>query len=396
VAAALGAFRKELAVRTALELAFWSSAAVILYAYVAYPAMIALMARLRPAPPVQKREITPPVSLVIVVRNEEACLEAKLDNAVALDYPRERLEILVVSDGSTDATEAIAARFADRGVRLLALPAAGKAAALNAALPLAAGEIVVLTDARQALAPDAVRRLAAYFADPTVGAVSGELHLLASDGSPGRGVGLYWSYEKLIRKAESRFDSTVGVTGALYALRKELFVPLDPSTILDDVAIPMHVVLGGRRVLFAPEARAWDRIAESAAQEYRRKVRTLAGNYQLVTLHPALLDPLRDRLFWQLVSHKLARLAVPWCLLVLFVASAGLSLLGSTFYRAVLAAQALFYLLAIAGGLRARRRRPLRLTSLPYTFALLNLAAAGGLIGFLRGSETARWRAASS
>jgi poly-beta-1,6-N-acetyl-D-glucosamine synthase len=396
VAAALGAFRKELAVRTALEVAFWSSAAVILYAYVAYPAMIALMARLRPAPPVQKREITPPVSLVIAVRNEEACLEAKLDNAVALDYPRERLEILVVSDGSTDATEAIAARFADRGVRLLALPAAGKAAALNAALPLATGEIVVLTDARQALAPDAVRRLAAYFADPTVGAVSGELHLLASDGSPGRGVGLYWSYEKLIRKAESRFDSTVGVTGALYALRKELFVPLDPSTILDDVAIPMHVVLGGRRVLFAPEARAWDRIAESAAQEYRRKVRTLAGNYQLVTLHPALLDPLRDRLFWQLVSHKLARLAVPWCLLVLFLASASLSFLASTFFRVVLAAQALFYVLAIAGGLRARRRRPLRLTSLPYTFALLNLAAAGGLIGFLRGSETARWRAASS
>lgn len=382
--------------RTTLELAFWLSAAVIVYAYVAYPALIALVAGLRPAPPVQKKEITPPVSLLIVVRNEEACLQDKLDNALALDYPRERLDVLVVSDGSTDGTEAIAARFADRGVRLLALPTArGKAAALNEALPRAGGEIVVLTDARQALAPDAVRRLTAYFADPTVGAVSGELHLLASSGSPGRGVGLYWSYEKLIRKAESRFDSTVGVTGAIYALRKDLFVPLDPSTILDDVAIPMRVVLAGRRVMFAPEARAWDRIAESAAQEYRRKVRTLAGNYQLVALHPALLNPLRDRLFWQLVSHKLARLAVPWCLLVLFLASAGLSLAGSALYRAALAAQALFYLLAITGGLRARRRRPLRLTSLPYAFALLNLAAAGGLIGFLRGSETARWRAAA-
>src|SRR5439155_446213 len=200
----------------------------------------------------------------------------------------------------------------------------GKVAALNEAVPLASGEILVLTDARQSLAPDAVRRLVAYFADPTVGAVSGELHLLPSPGSPVEGVGLYWKYEKLIRKAESRFDSTVGVTGAFYALRKELFLPIDPRTILDDVAIPMRVALAGRRVLFAPEARAWDHVEESAAREYRRKVRTLAGNYQLVALYPALLHPLRNRLLWQLASHKLARLAVPWCLLVLFLASARL------------------------------------------------------------------------
>ena len=133
-------------------------------------------------------------------------------------------------------------------------------------MPLASGEILVLTDARQSLAPDAVRRLVAYFADPTVGAVSGELHLLPSPGSPVEGVGLYWKYEKLIRKAESRFDSTVGVTGAFYALRKELFLPIDPRTILDDVAIPMRVALAGRRVLFAPEARAWDHVEESAAR----------------------------------------------------------------------------------------------------------------------------------
>jgi cellulose synthase/poly-beta-1,6-N-acetylglucosamine synthase-like glycosyltransferase len=377
----------------AWELAFWMSAAIVVYAYVGYPALITLAARLRPAPPPQKKEVTPAVSLLIVVRNEEACLEEKLRNALALDYPRERLEILVASDGSTDGTEAMAARFAAQGVRLLALRPGGKAAALNEAVAHAAGEILVLTDARQALAPDAVRRLTAYFADPTVGAVSGELHLLGSPGSPVEGVGVYWKYEKLVRKAESRFDSTVGVTGALYALRKELFVPLDPRTILDDVAIPMRVALAGRRVLFAPEARAWDHVAESAAGEYRRKVRTLAGNYQLVALYPALLHPLRDRLLWQLVSHKLSRLAVPWCLLVLFLASARLSVTGPAYYRIALAAQAIFYLLAMTGWLRSRLRRPLRLTSLPYAFALLNLAAARGLIGFLRGTETATWRA---
>jgi cellulose synthase/poly-beta-1,6-N-acetylglucosamine synthase-like glycosyltransferase len=379
-----------------VELAFWGCAAVVLYAYAGYPVLIFLAARLWPAAAVRKKEITPAVTLVIVVRNEEACLEAKLRNALALDYPPERLEILVASDGSTDATEAIAARYAERGVRLLALPASrGKAAALNEAVPRAAGDILVLTDARQALAPDAVRQLTAYFADATVGAVSGELHLLPSSGAASDGLGLYWKYEKLIRKAESRFDSTVGVTGAVYALRKELFTPLDPRTILDDVAIPMKAVLAGRRVLFAPEALAWDRVDAGAANEYRRKVRTLAGNYQLVVLYPILLHPLRNRLFWQLLSHKLARLAVPWCLVTLFLASAALSTAGSGLYRAALAAQSLFYLLALAGWLQATLHRPLRLTSIPYAFALLNVAAVRGLIGFLRGTENAAWRAST-
>ncbi len=374
------------------ELAFWLCAAVVVYAYAGYPVLIALAAWLRPGPPIQKKEITPAVTLLIVVRNEEECLEEKLRNALELDYPPERLEILVASDGSTDGTESIAAGFAPQGVRLLALPSGGKAATINAAVPHAGGEILVLTDARQTLAPDAVRRLAAYFADPTVGAVSGELHLIDSPGSAVEGVGLYWKYEKLVRQAESRFDSTVGVTGAFYALRKELFVPLDPRTILDDVAIPMKVTLAGRRVLFAPEARAWDRVEESAVREYRRKVRTLAGNYQLVALDPALLNPLRDRLFWQLVSHKLFRLAVPWCLLVLFLASVRLSVAGAVLYRVALAGQAFFYLTAMTGWLQSRLRRPLHLTSVPYAFVLLNVAAARGLVGFLRGTQTAAWK----
>lgn len=379
-----------------MEAAFWLAAAIVLYAYLGYPALISLAARLRPAPAVRLEDITPAVTLLIVVHNEEACLEDKLRNALALEYPRERLDVLVVSDGSTDRSEAVATAFAPSGVRLLSLSGPrGKAACLNEAVLHARGEILVLTDARQPLAPDAVRRLAAYFGDPTVGVVSGELHLLARPGAAAEGVGLYWSYEKLVRRAESRFDSTVGVTGALYALRKDLFVPLDPRTILDDVALPMEVVLAGRRVLFAPEARAWDRIADSPAREYRRKVRTLAGNFQILALRPLLLDPLRNRLFWQLVSHKVSRLAVPWCLVLLVLASAGLSFQERALYLGAFAAQALFYLLAAAGWLHARRRRPLRLTSLPFTFALLNVAAAAGLLAFLRRSETAAWKASS-
>ncbi|HKC10874.1 MAG TPA: glycosyltransferase family 2 protein [Vicinamibacteria bacterium] len=377
-----------------MEFAFWLATAAVLYSYLGYPALIVLAARLWPAPALRPQEITPEVSLVIVVRNAEAYLEEKLRNALALDYPRARLEILVVSDGSTDRTDAIAVDFAGAGVRFLALPGPrGKAAALDDAVPQARGEILVLTDARQRLAPDAVRLLAAYFADPTVGAVSGELHILAPPGAPTEGVGLYWSYEKVVRRAESRFDSTVGVTGAIYALRKELFVPLDPRTILDDVAIPMEVVLAGRRVVFAPEARAWDCLMENPSHEFRRKVRTLAGNYQLLALRPAVLDLFTNRVFWQLVSHKLSRLAVPWCLLVLLVASAWLSVPGGVLYRAAFGAQILVYLLAVIGACRARRRRPLRLTSLPYTFVLLNLAAAWGLVAFVRGTQSAAWKA---
>lgn len=377
-----------------MELAFWLAAAVVLYAYLGYPALILLAARLRPAPEVRKGEVTPSVSVVIVARNEEACLEEKLKNLLDLDYPRDRLEVIAASDGSTDRTEAIAAGFASEGVRLLALPGPrGKAAALNEAVAAARGEVLVLTDARQPLARDAVRQLVSFLADPSVGAVSGELHLLApSGGSAAEGVSRYWSYEKGVRHAESRFDSTVGVTGALYAVRRALFPRLDPRTILDDVAAPMEVVLAGYRVLFAPEARAWDRIPESPAREYRRKVRTLAGNYQLIALRPALLNPFRNRLLWQLVSHKLSRLAVPWCLVVVAAAGAALAP-GSALYAAALLAQGVLYGLAALGWWRARTQRALGLASLPYTFALLNLAAARGLLGFLRGTESATWKA---
>ncbi len=319
---------------------FWLAAAAVFYSYLGYPALIHLAARLWPAPKAREDEdATPTVTVVIAARNEEACLGDKLRNLLALDYPRDRTDIVVGSDGSTDRTEAIAGGFAQDGVRLLALPGPrGKAAVLNDAVAVARGEILVMTDARQTLAADAVRRLVSCFA--------------------------------------------------------ALFKPLDPQTILDDVAVPMEIVMGGYRVLFAPKASAFDRIASDSEIEYRRKVRTLAGNYQVLALRPALLDPLRNRLFWQLVSHKLSRLAVPWFLVVLLLTSALLRGMH-WFYALALAAQLAFYGLALAGWRYARKRRRLRLTSLPYTFALLNLAAASGLLGFLRGTERASWRASS-
>ena len=373
---------------------FWTAAAVVLYSYAGYPLLLLLLIRLRPAAAVRKSDARPSVSLLIVAHNEETRIESKLRNCLELEYPAENLEILVASDGSTDRTEEIVASFAEKGVRLLRLPGpGGKPAALNAAVPETAGEILVLCDTRQRLAPDAVKALVADLGDPTVGAVSGELHIETGPHSAAEGVGLYWRYEKLIRGLESALDSTVGVTGAIYALRKDLYRPLPAATILDDVAIPMAVAAAGYRVIFEPEASAFDSSAETPAREYRRKVRTLAGNYQLLFLSPALLSPFRNRLFWQFLSHKLSRLAVPWCLLALLAASALLAVEGSRFFALATAGQAVFYLLAAAGGILEKRKIAVRMLAVPYAFTLLNLAAASSLFGFVMGREKAAWKA---
>jgi cellulose synthase/poly-beta-1,6-N-acetylglucosamine synthase-like glycosyltransferase len=380
-----------------LALAFWLAAAVVVYTWVGYPALVALLARWRPAPPVRKAPITPAVSIVIAVHNEEDCIEAKLAGCLALDYPADRLEVVVASDGSDDRTDALVPGFAPGRVRLVRLPRSGKAAALNAGVAQARGEILVLTDAREELEPDALRALVENFGDPQVGAASGELHLrLRENPEGGEGLGLYWRYEKAIRRAESTFDSTVGVTGALWALRRELHVPLDPQTILDDVALPMEIVLAGFRVVFEPGARAYDMISDAPRREYQRKNRTLAGNYQLLALRPALLDPRRNRLFFQFVSHKLARLVVPWCLLALLATSASLARGGGWLYTSALLAQLGFYALAVCGWLRSRYGHGPRFLDPAYSLVLLHLAAIAGLFSFLGGGYRRGWKGAGS
>jgi biofilm PGA synthesis N-glycosyltransferase PgaC len=374
------------------EVTFSVSTALILYTYVGYPLLITLLARTRPSPPVAKCPITPEVSVVIAAHNEEDCIEGKLANSLAVDYPPDLLEIVVASDGSDDGTDEIVRRYPSDRVHLVPVPRGGKAAALNAGVARARGEILVMTDAREEVDPTAVHALVANFADARVGAVSGELHLRGRERTEGgEGVGLYWRYEKAIRRAESLFDSTVGVTGALYALRRALFVPLDPRTILDDVALPMEVVRAGYRVVFEPAARVFDVLAETPRREYGRKTRTLAGNFQLLELQPSLLLP-RNRLLFQLLSHKIGRLLVPWCLVALFTASAVLALSGSPFYTAAFASQVAFYLLAALGWLRSRYGRGPRFLDLPYSFTFLNLAAAAGFLAYLRGAHTAGWK----
>jgi len=350
-----------------LKTAFWLAVAMVVYVYAGYPVLLAVWARLRPRPiRASPGAFTlPPVSIVLAARNEGLCLAARLQNLLALDYPADRRQIIVVSDGSTDGTEQVAADFIP-AVELVVRPALGKASALNAGVARARHAILVFADARQTFAPDAVRRLVRNFADPSVGAVSGELVLdcertpgAAAESTIGDGVGLYWRYEKWLRRHESLVASTLGVSGAIYAMRRSCWRPLPPDTLLDDVLAPMRVVLSGKRVVFDGSALAFDRTAPDASAESRRKVRTLAGNYQLPWLEPALLVPIVNPVWLQFVSHKLGRLLVPYALVVCLLTSAALAGEG-LFYAAAFLAQIGLGLLAIYGAVlegRARRDR---------------------------------------
>ncbi|HKP14325.1 MAG TPA: glycosyltransferase family 2 protein, partial [Blastocatellia bacterium] len=351
-----------------LRLLFWFSVTAIIYTYLGYPLAVWALARCRRRA-VRKAAVTPSVSVVIACHNEARNIEARLRNLLACDYPQDRLEIIVVSDGSADMTADIARRFAPDRVRVFAYERQrGKAVALNVGVEMAAGEVVVFADARQRFERGAIRQLVANFADPTVGAASGEL-LLAGSAGVGESVGLYWKYEKWIRKNESRFDSVVGATGAIYAIRKRLWRPLPPTTILDDVYTPMRIAMSGHRVVFEEQARAYDQAATSARREFARKVRTLMGNYQLCQLMPRLLVP-TSALLLQFYSHKLLRLVAPLFFLLLFAVNVAiLNSHGATwFYGATLAAQAIFYACVAAGAALLKRQRKVRLLNFAYVF----------------------------
>jgi biofilm PGA synthesis N-glycosyltransferase PgaC len=360
-----------------MGIAFWLSVAFVLYAYVGYPALLSVWARARRGVRSQvsgagsqrsefangdSRIAAPGVSVVVAARNEARRLPERIHNLLASDYPLDRLQIIVASDGSTDDTAAALAPYRDR-VTLLLLPARGKAAALNAAVLHARHPILVFADARQRFAPDAIRRLVAAFSQPGVGAVSGELVIdceedegAAEHSTIGDGVGAYWKYEKWIRRNEALVGSSIGVTGAIYAMRRWLWQPLPADAILDDVLGPMRIVQRGYRILFEPAARAFDRTASDATTELRRKTRTLAGNFQLLRYEPRLIIPGHNPVWLQFVSHKLARLLVPYALMVLLVSSAWLTP-RSAFYTIAFAAQVMFYGLALYGALLDRRAR---------------------------------------
>ncbi len=361
-----------------MKLLFWASLAVVFYAYFGYAMWLWLYARIRRRP-ILRNDIAPSISIVMASRNEEARLPAKLENLDRLDYPRDLLQIIVVSDGSTDRTADILRDQASRILPIILDESGGKACALNAAVREATGDILVFLDTRQIVDANAISELVACFADPDVGAVSGELLLETShDAPPAGALGIYWKIEKVVRKLESASGSVVGVTGAIYAIRRELYTEIPGGTLLDDVFVPMHVARMGKRVVFQPSAIARDLVFSEAGKEFSRKVRTLTGNYQLLQLAPWLLSPANPLLF-RFISHKLLRLAVPLLLLLMLLASA---LANGPGYHAAFWLQAAFYVLAALGASipLARRFRPVAVAN---TFVMLNVAAAVAFCNFV-------------
>jgi biofilm PGA synthesis N-glycosyltransferase PgaC len=361
--------------------------ALLIYTYAGYPVLIGVLARFgrRRAVPTTPPHELPFISICLPVFNGGAYLRPKIESLLAQDYPADRIEILIYCDGCTDDTESTARAVAatpEAAGRIRVFAEAGrfgKPRGLNTLVPAARGDLLLLNDVRQPLSRNAVRALAAALDDPSVGCATGNL-LLAG----GAGSGVYWRYENWIRRQESQFRGMVGMTGPIAMVRKADIQPLPEDLILDDLWIPMKLLRAGKRTTFVAEAEAHDAAFENE-REFKRKVRTLAGNYQLYARMPELLLPFTNPLWLETISHKILRLVAPWLLLALAVVSAAGAAAGDGRLTALLVAQAAFYAAAVVG------RRGGKLATLARTFVVLNWAALVGLWRHLTGRQRVTW-----
>ncbi len=387
---------------TLMAVLFWLATALVAYTYVGFPLLVLLRARLRPRPH-RTADITPSVSVIIAAHNEAESIGARVDNLLGLDYPSDRFEAVIASDGSTDATVAEAQRREDPRIRVLDLPRTGKATALNSAVDASRGEILVFSDANTAYATDAIRVLVRSFADPEVGGVAGnQVYLKASAGigpaDPGAataiGVGerSYWDFDRLVKDAESLGGSVISATGAMYAIRRELFGAV-PDGVTDDFTTSTRVIAAGRRLVFEPRAVAYEPVAGSSGREYGRKVRIMTRGLRGVAFARGLLDPRRYGFYaLQLLTHKVLRRLMAIPLLVVLVTSLFLWDAGPI-YRIALVGQLLVYGLGIVGLFlrdRPAGRRPW--FAIPAFFLLVNIASLHAAWNLLRGRRIDRWQ----
>ncbi len=374
-----------------MKIGFWGALWLMGFTFGGYHVLMLWLARrqknLTPNPPSQN---LPTVSFVLVVADESNRIAARVQNLMAAEYPAEKMEVIVVTDGSSDGTPAKvkALMAADSRIRCLELGTRmGKANGLNQGVAAASGEIIVFADARQRFAPDTVKRLVQVLADERTGAVSGRLVVDGAASAVGQGVGSYWSMEVRLRTAESQFDSCIGCTGAVYAVRRKLFQPIPADTWLDDVVIPMQIALQGQRVQYDPEALAYDPQDLDHDREKVRKKRTLGGNFQMLFRYPGWLLPWVNRLWFQLIAHKYLRLAGPF--LVLFIWGSNAMLRQEAFYGFCFWLQNSFYLCALIGLLQPKLK--FKLFALPAAFVFLNWMVLLGLRHYLTAPKTGAW-----
>jgi cellulose synthase/poly-beta-1,6-N-acetylglucosamine synthase-like glycosyltransferase len=374
-------------------LAFWGAVAVIAYTYAGFPLLVLARAAVRPRS-FRTDDVRPEISVVIAAHNEAAAIGQKIESVLAAAYPDGRREVIVASDGSDDGTEEVVRRYDTCGVRLLALPRVGKAAALNRAIAAATGEVLVFTDANSALEPGALIALVRPFADPAVGGVAGDQRYRGAgdEATVSGGERSYWSFDRLLKVAESRAGNAISATGALYAVRRNL-VDEVPEGVTDDFAISTGVIAAGSRLVFAPDAVAWEPVAASGEVEFGRKVRVMTRGLRGVLVRRQLLDPRRHGFYAvQLLSHKVLRRLMVAPLLVLAVTSPALWRRGRL-YRLATVGQACFYgagAVGLVAGSSARRRGG-RLLALPAFFCLVNAASLKACWNLVTGRRIDRW-----
>ena len=374
-----------------MRLMFWFSAAVIGYVYAGYPLALLLASRWRAR--TQRYEgHRPTVSLVIAAHNEEAVLREKLDNSLALDYPPDRLQIVVASDGSDDRTNAIAAEYEDRGIVLHDIrPRGGKTRALNLTIPRTTGEILILSDANAMYRADAVRHLVRHFADRTVGAVSGDVRVVDSADTYASSEGLYYRYERYLQQLESRLGSIIGADGGMYALRRSAYSAVPNSIVVDDFVISMNVACAGLRVIYDAEAVAIEHGTGTSREEFGRKVRIVAGGFQALLSGHGVPGPRDPWLLWSYVSHKVMRWLMPLVLIAVFASAAALAR-EDGIYLAAFIAQAGFYALAACRWANVPGIKRVPGCAVPYYFCLVNGAALAGLWRATMRTQSATWQ----
>lgn len=374
------------------EVLFWMLVGLVAYTYAGFPLLVFLRGKLMRRPYRQADE-TPFVTLIVAAYNEEASIAEKLENILALDYPREKLQVIVASDGSTDRTNEIVAQYAHHGIVLLPLPRVGKAAALNAAVAAATGEILVFSDANSLYAPDALRALVRPFADPQVGGVAGnQVYVTPGSVSPsGEGERKYWGFDRWLKFYESEAGNTISATGAIYAIRRHLFQPV-PEGVTDDFITSVRVIAQGYRLVFAPDAVAYEPVAKTEKVEFGRKVRVITRGLRGVWMVRELLNPFRHGFYAvQLFSHKVLRRMVAFPLIALLLLSFSLWDAG-LIYRAAAVAQAGLYASGLAGFLlRHTRVGGSKFLALPFFFCMVNAAVVVATFNLLRGQKIVLW-----
>ena len=392
-----------------MAIIFWLSLFVIFYTYGGYPLLVALFAQLKPRTNYNPKSLSntdlPSVTLLIAAYNEQTCIAEKLNNALSLEYPSGRLQIIVAADGSTDDTVEIVKRFGSRGVELSYAPLrGGKTAAINHAMKAARGEIVVISDANNHYEANTLIEIVAPFGNPNVGAVTGAKTVVSDESRLSASEGFYWKYESFIKKHESRLGTCVAATGEVLGFRSSLFEPYPTGLIQDDFYLAMRIIARGYRMVYAPLARSLESVSLSARDEVTRRARIVAGRFQALLMAPRYLSFHRPLVMWQVVSHKYLRLLLPFAMVTVFVSNViliifptssdhfGIFGLSPPYNLIAMGCQLAFYLLALVGPLLKQDGKAGKILYLPSFLVRSNWATFIGLLGYWQGHQTSLWQ----